>query len=221
MVKFNTTESQKVTLIQDALCSWFFTNGRNFPWRDDKSSIFEKIVTEILLQRTKAETVSKIFSSFFSRFDSWEKLNNATIEEIEEQIKPLGIWRRRSLTLKKLSYEMVKAKSIFSETRDEIDKLSGVGQYVGNAVEMFYHKRPMPLLDTNMARVIERVFKPRKLADIRYDPWLQNISRKIVDCENTVHVNWALLDLGGTICKPRNPKCCECPLSGFCNFRID
>ena len=77
----------------------------------------------------------------------------------------------------------------------------------------------MPLLDTNMARVIERVFKPRKLADIRYDPWIQSISKEIVSSENTVHINWALLDIGGTICKPRNPNCLGCPISTFCNYK--
>ena len=62
------------------------------------------------------------------------------------------------------------------------------------------------------------MFKPRKLADIRYDPWLQAISKEMVSSKNAIHLNWALLDIGGTLCKPRNPNCSECPINSFCNY---
>ena len=204
--------------MRSLLGQWFRHHRRKFPWRSEATSIYEMIVTEILLQRTKAEMVSSIYPAFFTRFDSWDKINKANLEEIQELIKPLGIWRRRSITLKNLAHEMVQRQGSFPSNRNEIDKLPGVGQYVGNAIEMFYYDRPMPLLDTNMARVIERVFKPRKLADIRYDPWLQAISKEMVSSKNAIHLNWALLDIGGTLCKPRNPNCSECPINSFCNY---
>ena len=207
-----------IRMIQLELLKWFSTNGRCFPWRVSNASLFEKIITEILVQRTKAESVSSMYKSFFDQFPDWETLADSAIENIQRQIKPLGIWRRRSITLKNLAQEMVKRNGVFPSERKEIDKLPGVGQYVGNAIEMFYHNRPMPLLDTNMARVIERVFKPRKLADIRYDPWLQAISKEMVSSKNAIHLNWALLDIGGTLCKPRNPNCSECPINSFCNY---
>ena len=207
-----------MTLLREKLSSWFDDNRRIFPWRDPNITIFQNIITEILLQRTKAESVANMYHSFFKRFNTWDSLNRVHVTEIETHLKPLGIWRRRSLTLKRLAHVMVKQDGKFPTDRSEIDKLPGVGQYVGNAIEMFCHNRPMPLLDTNMARVLERVFKPRKLADIRHDPWLQSISKEIVSSENAVQLNWAFLDLGAMICTPRNPSCDQCPLASECNY---
>jgi len=71
-----------------------------------------------------------------------------------------------------------------------------------------------------MSRVLERFFGARKLADIRYDPYLQELSYKIVEHENAKAVNWAILDFGALICKP-NPLCLICPLQAICNFYIN
>ena len=204
--------------ISKLINEWFVLNGREFPWRKPDTTDYEKIVTEILVQRTKAETVASIYKSFFKRFSGWESMDGATIEEIQEYLKPLGIWRRRSTILKNLSHEMVKRDAVFPSCRKEIDNLPGVGQYVGNAIELFAHGRALPLLDTNMARVIERVLRPRKLADIRYDPWLQAVCKEAVSFRNPVEINWAFLDVGGALCKPKNPNCQECPLSSCCSF---
>ena len=103
--------------------------------------------------------MAKIYSEFFHNFPNWHSLDTASLESIQETIKPLGIWRRRALTLKNLSRDMVLLHGVFPSTRNEINKLTGVGQYVGNAIEMFVHQRAMPLIDTNMARVVERVFR--------------------------------------------------------------
>jgi A/G-specific adenine glycosylase len=68
-----------------------------------------------------------------------------------------------------------------------------------------------------MARVVERYFGPRKKADIRYDPYLQQLTTHIVSRESN-HINWAILDFGALICKPRNPLCSACPLLKDCCF---
>ena len=211
-------EQAKLRSISSSLDTWFTSHGRTFPWRHQESTLFEKIVTEILVQRTRAETVVLIYGAFFKRFPNWKSLDTAPIGEIQEYLKPIGIWRRRSFTLKSLSSEMLKLNGVFPSCRKEIDNLPGVGQYVGNAIELFAHGKAMPLLDTNMARVIERVLKPRKLADIRYDPWLQAVCKEAVSIGNPVEINWAFLDVGGTLCKPKNPNCQECPLSNNCSF---
>jgi len=78
--------------------------------------------------------------------------------------------------------------------------------------------RPKPLLDVNMARVLERYFGPRQLTDIRYDPYLQNLSHQVVNHENSKQINWAILDFAALICKSRNPKCVTCFLSAGCKY---
>jgi len=69
-----------------------------------------------------------------------------------------------------------------------------------------------------MARVLERYFGPRKLADIRYDPYLQKLAHRVVDCEAPAAVNWAILDLAALVCKARGPRCSQCPLSGDAGY---
>jgi len=81
---------------------------------------------------------------------------------------------------------------------------------------MFVHGHPEALLDTNMSRVLERYFGPRELADIRYDPYLQALARRFVAHGSGREVNWAILDLGATVCKPRTPTCEVCPMARGC-----
>jgi A/G-specific adenine glycosylase len=114
---------------------------------------------------------------------------------------------------------MNKKNGRFPKTRDELEVLPGVGQYIANAILLFCHGEAQPLLDVNMARVLERVFGPRKLADIRYDPYLQELAFNVVQCKKARELNWAILDLAATICPARNPRCNICPLEPICNWR--
>jgi len=104
----------------------------------------------------------------------------------------------------------------FPKDRDAIEALPGIGQYIANAVMLFCHGQSRPLLDVNMARVLERVFGPRKLVDIRHDPYLQELASRVARCKNSAKLNWAILDLGATICLAKNPRCRECPLVSMC-----
>jgi len=151
------------------------------------------------------------------QFPDWHALAEAKNEELRSFLKPLGLWQRRAITLHDLAMEMSSRGRDFPGDRDAVEKLPGVGQYIANAIELLIHGKPMPLLDTNMARVIERYFRPRILADIRYDPWLQEIAACLVrTSREPVKLNWAILDLGAMICLPKNPRCGACPLKRGC-----
>lgn len=117
-----------------------------------------------------------------------------------------------------LAQEMANRRGRFPRTREEIEALPGIGQYIANAVLMFVHGQQQPLLDTNMARVLERVFGPRKLADIRYDPYLQGLATLVVTCEKPAEMNWAILDLAAMVCTIKNPRCIKCPVMHMCKW---
>jgi A/G-specific adenine glycosylase len=72
-----------------------------------------------------------------------------------------------------------------------------------------------------MSRVLERFFGPRRLADIRYDPYLQKLSYKIVEHESAKEMNWAILDFAALICRPQNPRCMNCFLSHLCHYFLN
>ena len=117
-----------------------------------------------------------------------------------------------------LAREMTLREGLFPENRQEIEALPGVGQYIANAILLFCHDQPEPLLDTNMARVLERVYEPRQLVDIRHDPYLQTLAKQIVCSKRANDVNWAILDLAAIVCTVGRPKCELCPLSSLCSF---
>jgi A/G-specific adenine glycosylase len=170
------------------------------------------------LQRTRAETIAAFFPEFIREFPSWKVLNTANIEQLQHSLQPIGLWRRRAASIYALAQEMAKRNGRFPQRREEIEALPGIGQYITNAILLFCHKVPQPLLDANMARVLERVFGPRKLSDIRYDPYLQNLAMQIVHSKHPKEINWAILDLAATICLIKNPLCHACPLVAMCSW---
>jgi A/G-specific adenine glycosylase len=168
--------------------------------------LYQKIVVEVLLQRTQASTVERFFPAFLRRFRNWNDVSSASVEDLGQMLRPIGLWRRRAGALKALASEMVRRQGSFPTDRWEIEALPAVGQYVASAVLLFAFGWPEPLLDANMARVLERVFEPRRLADIRYDPWLQTLARALVRSDRSAEVNWAVLDIAALYCRPASQR---------------
>lgn len=210
--------NSQIEFFQNKILEWYSENRRHFPWRNPSATNYEKIISEVLLQRTKAETVVKFFQTFIKKYPSWRQLGNATEAELKKTLKPLGLYNQRGSRLYKLAQEMKKRNGRFPESRDVVEEISMMGQYITNAYELFILNRPAPLLDVNMARVIERYFGPRKLADIRYDPYLQELSKRIVDHPNMKEINWAILDFAASFCKKQTPICNSCKLKTSCNY---
>lgn len=202
------------------LLAWFAENGRSLPWRDPLASTYEKIVVEVLLQRTTATAVAKFFEAFLSRFPSWASLASASQADLEDYLKPLGLWRRRAVSLLGLArYAQAQAGNFPLDPAERVD-IPAVGQYVSNAISVFQHGVNAPLLDVNMARVIERFVRPRRLVDIRHDPWLQAAAHWLVRGEQPELVNWAVLDFAALVCQARTPKCNVCPVRQRCSFAL-
>lgn len=214
----NNIDIHAITLFQDKILAWYFSNGRNFLWREENRSHYEIIISEVLLQRTKAETVSRFYPNFIIKYPTWEALNIATIEQLEDDLKPVGLYKQRAKRVKALALELYERNGTIPTEREELDKMSMVGQYIANAIELQIFKRNKPLLDVNMARVLERYFGPRDLSDIRYDPYLQNLAHQIVNHEKSKQINWAILDFAALICKSKKPLCAICFLSANCKF---
>lgn len=210
------TTQKNISKFQQTLLKWYNTGGRHFPWRNKRLTHYQIIIAETLLQRTKAETVSKFYSQFIKDFPNWTSLAQADTAEIEQYLKPIGLYRQRAKRLKSLALEMVKRKGKLPRDRAELESIPFMGQYIANAVELIIYKQPSPLIDVNMARLLERYFGKRKMADIRYDPYLQKLSYIIVKHSKAKEINWAILDFAAIICKANNPHCIICPLRQNC-----
>jgi A/G-specific adenine glycosylase len=214
------SEKRTLTRLRRQLLIWSEQQGRTFPWRRDGATVYEKIVVEVLLQRTTAQAVGKFHHAFFTRFPNWAALATAIPEDLETFLKPLGLWRRRAVSLLGLARYALSVDGRFPPNPIEHASIPAVGQYVSNAIMMFQHGRPRPLLDVNMARVIERYVKPRKLADIRYDPWLQAAAHWFARGRQAETANWAILDFAALVCRARKPLCGTCPVRSSCAFAI-
>jgi A/G-specific adenine glycosylase len=213
-----TLVSSRVKLFQRRLLRWWSVSKRRFPWRVTRASGYHHIVSEVLLQRTRAETVARFWPMFIARFPTWRALSDATISEIEVVLRPIGLSRQRAPRMWALAAEMTARRGRFPNERESLESLPGVGQYVANAVFTLRHGKPEPLLDTNMARVLERFFGPRKLADIRYDPYLQELARELVRHKEGKAINWAILDFAALVCIVGRPRCEICPLTTTCVY---
>lgn len=173
----------------------------------------------MLLQRTKSETVSQFAPEFFRYYKTWKKLAESKPKDIEKLLKPIGLSKQKAPRLVNLAKAIVNNGGRIPRKREEIEMLPEVGQYIANSIELLCFGRPKPLLDVNMARVLERYFGPRKLVDIRYDPYLQELAKEIIEISlDPVDMNWAVLDFAAMICKVSNPGCSNCVLANTCFY---
>jgi A/G-specific adenine glycosylase len=139
-MKYGRCVAQDTTTINNfkrAVLAWYQKNGRHFPWRNKSASQYQRIVSEVLLQRTKAETVANYFHFFINKYPSWKTLAKATEEELGMLIRPLGLWKRRASSLLKLAQDMSKKNGRFPKEREDIEQLPNVGQYISNAILLF------------------------------------------------------------------------------------
>jgi len=191
--------------------AWFAEAGREFPWRRWRD-LYRVAVTEVLLQRTQAPVVAAFVPAFLQKYSGWEAIAFSSVEDLERALSPLGLQRRRARTLQDLALMMLKRRELTG-------KLPGFGQYVGRAVSVTLRGQRVAMVDANFVRVLRRVFGGRWMSDYRYDRRLQGLAQAVVDgASDSRAVNWAVLDLGATVCKPRNPACARCPLRSACDW---
>lgn len=209
---------RKISTLQDSLLDWYSEHGRSFPWRKKSCTNYELIISEVFLQRTKAETVAAFLPLFLNKYPSWKKLGDEGEIKLQESLKPIGLYMQRGSRLYRLAQEMKKRKGRFPKSRTELEEMPMMGQYIANAFELYILKKHKPLLDVNMVRVLERYFEPRKMADIRYDKELQKLAHKVIDHPLSKELNWAILDFAALVCKNSKPLCTDCGLNKNCNY---
>jgi A/G-specific adenine glycosylase len=203
------------------LLKWLEKHGREYPWRmtNDPWKVY---LAEIMLQRTKADAVKKIYSDVVKRFPHPESLHNATDEEIKESVYSLGFVNHRQRTLREVGDIFTNQfNGKVPESVDELKKPWRVGDYSARATQLFARGKQMALVDTNFARVIGRIFnyemprQPHKSKDV-YE-LLEALTPDDPDIARSF--NLAILDLGALICTSSNPDCESCPLSFACHYQ--
>ena len=198
------------------LLNWYAAHGRDLPWRrtDDPYHI---LVSEIMLQQTQVERVLPKYDEWLKKFPSLVALAAAPVDEVTETWYPLGynIRPRRLHAIARESVERYGGRLPSDE--ETLRSFKGIGPYTAGAILSFAFRRPAAILDTNVARVLFRVFVGRGHARshaMRRRLW--KISEALVPRRDAFDFNQALMDFGATVCVARKPLCLVCPMARMC-----
>jgi A/G-specific adenine glycosylase len=189
------------------LLQWYATHRRPLPWRATKDP-YALLVSEVMLQQTQAARVIPYYEAFLARFPDPAALAAASPREVLEAWSGLG-YNRRALALQA-------AAGVVATTGwpDDLTELPGVGPYTAAAVGSFAWDRPQAAIDTNARRVIERFD-----ATLRTPAALARRAAELLPEGRAAEFNQAMMELGATVCRPRAPRCGECPLTDDCATR--
>lgn len=208
------------TWFQLNILEWAEVNLRDFPWRQttDPYKIF---IAEFLLQQTDAPRVVPIYQELLLKYPDLDSLAHASLSDVTTILKPLGFHYRASRLIRS-AYLLVNDPYFggkISDNEDKLLKLPGVGRYIARSICANAFHQPVAVLDTNVARIIQRFFglKPRRLR-AREDTFFWNIAQQLAPQTNVGLWNLALIDFGSAICTFRSPHCAECPLRQQCKY---
>lgn len=186
-------------------------NFHEFPWRqtDDPYKI---LVSEFMLHRTRAQQVVPIYSKFVSRYPALKDVSTAEQDELKTLLEPLGLnWRIKN---------MINALKIISENYNEVPldfeslkSIHGIGQYIAGATVCFSKNVHIPLIDTNILRVIGRYWGREFNENTRRRKDTREFISTVTSTDNPSKLYYAVIDHAHTVCLPRNPECEKCPLS--------
>jgi A/G-specific adenine glycosylase len=200
-----------------ALRGWFRRKGRALPWRETRDP-YRVLVSEAMLQQTQVSRVLDYYERFLERFPTLDHLAKASPTRVRESWEGLGYYARaRNL------HALARQVDELPRDAESLRALPGIGRYTAGAVASFAYEQREPLIDTNVARVLRRVFAPR--ADFRKSSGqkkLWAIAESILPKtgKQTWAHNQALMELGALVCTARVAKCSECPVRSYCRSAI-
>lgn len=194
------------------LLRWGRANRRSFPWRADGVDPFRVLVAEVLLQRSRASTVARVYGPFFERWPAPAELAKAQERSIASVIRPLGLVGR-ARTLRRMA-RAVRDRGAVPRTVEGLLALPGVGPYAAAATAVVAFGARVGVVDGVSARVYRRYFGLRGAGPI--DRGLVAFVDQVTPRRAVREWNWAVLDLAALVCVPQVPRCQVCPLVATC-----
>jgi A/G-specific adenine glycosylase len=190
------------------LLTWYKKAARHLPWRKTRNP-YAILVSEFMLQQTQVSRVLEYFPRFMARFPTIDALARARPKAVMEQWDGLGYYAR-ARNLHALARVVTKTHDgRLSDKPEELQELPGVGRYTAGAVACFAYEKPVPTVDTNVKRVLARVFRTK-------DVWGLAAAIMPKNGKRAWRFNQALMELGALVCTARSPKCPKCPVRRDC-----
>jgi A/G-specific adenine glycosylase len=198
------------------LLGWYREHGRALPWRETTDP-YHILVSEVMLQQTQVDRVEPKYHEWLERYPTLEALASAPVADAVKTWYPLG-YNIRPRRLHAIAREAVtRFGGRLPDDEATLRSFKGIGAYTAGAVMSFAFGKRAAILDTNVARVLFRVFvgrgNPRGHA---MDKTLWAISRTVLPHRHFFDFNQALMDFGATVCSARKPHCLICPMTSNC-----
>ncbi len=198
--------------------SWFQANARDLPWRLAVRDPYESLVSEFMLQQTQVSRVLEKFAPFIDRFPTIQSLADAHEDEVLVMWAGLGYYRRARMLHACAQAIVERFAGQVPESVDDLQSLPGIGRYTAGAIaSMVFHQRE-PIVDGNVVRVLMRLHnRQTPQTDKATVAWSWGRAHELVDACNAPGVfNEAMMELGATVCTPKNIRCDQCPLRAHC-----
>jgi A/G-specific adenine glycosylase len=208
--------SRTIRAFQQRLLGWYARHGRDLPWRRTRVP-YRVLVSEIMLQQTQVERVVPKYREFLRRFPTLRDLADADVDEVRRLWYPLG-YNARPIRLHAIAREtLARYNGRLPEDEAALRALPGIGRYTAGALRSFAFGLDAAVLDTNVRRVLGRVFLgPRRLKQLSGDARMWELAAALVPAGRAYDFNQALMDFGATWCTPRRPRCAPCPMRRAC-----
>ena len=192
-----------------ALLAWYDKEGRHdLLWRNTQD-LYHIYLSEIMLQQTQVQRVASLYyPQFLERFPTLGVLGSSCLDEVLSAWSGLGYYRRA----KNLHATAQLCPTQLPHTQEELLQLPGIGRYTASAICSFGLNQKIPVVDTNIARVVKRFFALVGVSETQV--W--RYATEFLNYTNPRHHNLALMDLGSLVCSAKNPKCTQCPFNPWC-----
>jgi A/G-specific adenine glycosylase len=201
---------------QRGLLGWYARHRRDLPWRATTDP-YHILVSEIMLQQTQVERVVPKYHEFLERYPTLERLARARPAEVRRVWYPLG-YNIRPVNLQGIAREaLARYGGRLPDDAAALRGMRGIGRYTAGAMLSFAFRRDAAVVDTNVRRVLGRVFLgPRRLARLRGQKAMWDLSEALLPQGRAYDWNQALMDFGATWCTARAPRCRPCPMRRYC-----
>ena len=209
----DTSETADARRFQLRLLEWFDQHKRDLPWRRDRDP-YRVWLSEIMLQQTRVAAVTDHYERFLRRFPSIEKLASAREATVLAAWSGLGYYRRARM-LHAAAKKVVKAhRGKLPGKAEDLLALPGIGRYTASAIASIAFAEPVAVVDGNVERVLQRV-QGKTLAGEN----LWRAAEELLSRQRPGDFNQGMMELGATVCLPRQPQCLLCPVSDLCATR--
>jgi A/G-specific adenine glycosylase len=198
------------------LLAWYARHRRQLPWRGVRDP-YAVLVSEFMLQQTQVRRVLDFYPRFLARYPTCDALAAAPADAVRESWEGLGYYARARNLHATARQVLVEWGGRIPERPEDLRRLPGIGRYTAGAVASLAFGAPVPAVDTNVSRVLGRVFAVRSRGRRSgRERRLWALAADLVPRGRAGDWNQALMDLGALVCTARAPRCPACPARIAC-----